>query len=497
MQSRTHLAAHAGAARDDSLTPALVLTLVAGSGGVLAVAFSAEIEELTIQPLSALLVGCAVLLGALIRRAAHAGGVSISFLLFVVLCLFHLGLYLQPALTGQMPSGLGSTVYETYWYNRSVLARSGLVVLVGLFAYATSVGVGFILRRCRRTSATTAEVDNARYESGWTATALADVGTAILVAGVFAWYAVSIAALGPGFALGNYLGYLGATKGDPLPLAYLAISVGTVLAAVRVRRGVGLVAVLVFCCFAIPAFVIGLRGQVLIPAVAAIPVLFRDPRNRSLVNLIQRRPARLALTAAVVGLLTVISLVQQLRLTGLQSVSQAPTQKISAFAGIQELGYSIRVVATSINWHEDLHQSYAGGATYLAPLLRPLQRLLGLPRLDADNDYGLMNVEIADRVGQIGGSMIGEAHHNFGLAGVAMVLALVGGITVAIDRPKTQALRTAWLGIAGLLTLMHVRNSFAPMIAWALASILAMGAAQILNKVHQTRKGSSGRDGFP
>lgn len=467
-------------------TPALTLLLVAGIGLLLAAIFPTEVERLSIRPLSLLLIGSAVLIGGLIQRAVRGRGHSLAFLLFVVLCFFHLGLYLQPALTGQMPARLGSIVYETHWYNQATLARSGLVVLLGLLAYATAIGVVTWVFPRFRARPEDPEPDDRHY-SRRVAAALSDVGAALLVLGVGAWYAISIAALGPGFAFRDYLSYLSATADEPLPLVYLVISVGTVLAAVRLRRGAGVVAALAFGLFALPAFLIGLRGEVLIPAVAAVPVLFRDPRNRALEGFVRRPAARVAMAAALIVLLIGISLVQQVRQSGIQSLGRPADHRVSALAAVQEMGYTVRVVATSISWHENLHEPYARGATYLAPLTRPVQRALGLPRLDAKSDFGLMNVEIATRIGPIGGSMIGEAHHNFGRAGAVGMLMLVGALASVVDRPRMGAWRTAWLGAVGLLTLMHVRNSFAPMVAWALASALAIAGAVVLSRFYQAR----------
>lgn len=449
--------------------------------------FANGLERLPIRVAAPLFVGGAVVLGELIRRSVRSQARSLAFLVYVVLCVFHLGLYLQPALTGTMATGLGTIVYWSDWYTEAALVRAGVVVLTGLLGYAGAVGlVSWLGPQCRAGAEPAAERKGS-YPTR-SAAALSDVGTGLLLIGVASWWFISVSQLGVSFVFGDYLRYLSATASQPLPYVYLAISVGTVLAAVRLRRRTGVVAVLAFLVFAVPGFVIGLRSEVLIPLVAAIPVWCRDPRNRHLLARLQRPGARLLLAGALVALLLGISFVQQVRLTGLQAVPSGTDRRVSALAAVQEMGYTIRVVITSLTWHDDLHEPYRHGATYVAPVIRAAERVLGLPRPEAEHDYGLMNVEIANRVGPIGGSMIGEAHHNFGEPGVIAVLALVGGLAAGIDRPRLSVWRAAWLGVVGLLALMHVRNSFAPLFAWGLAGTLAILAAMALSRLYRPRE---------
>lgn len=473
-------------ARDGGATRPLILVLATLVALVFVVAFSAELATWSIQPFSLLLVGTSIVLAALLRRSVRGKGHSLAFLIFVVLCVFHLGLYLQPAVTGEMPSGLGSIIYRSDWYTQASMVRAGIVILLGLLGYSAGVGVVTLLRP--GLWATTEMPERAHSYPSSLVAAIGDVGTALLVLGVLAWYVISVSELGPRFFLRDYLSYLVATGGQPLPVVYLLISLGTVLAAVRVRRRMGVLALIAFLLFAVPGFVIGLRGEVLIPIVAAIPVLFRDPRNEFLVRGQKRPSVRIGMVGGLLALLFGISLVQQVRLEGLQSITAGTDRQVSAIGALQEMGYTVRVVTTSLTWHEDLKEPYRNGSTYYTPIVRAVDRVLALPRPDADNDYGLMNVEIDHRIGPIGGSMIAEAHHNFGRPGVVGVLALVGLLAAAIDRPTVSVRRVAWLGCFGLLALMHVRNSFAPIYAWAVAAALSLGVASVLSWLYVKRE---------
>ena len=69
----------------------------------------------------------------------------------------------------------------------------------------------------------------------------------------------------------------------------------------------------------------------------------------------------------------------------------------------------------------------------------------------------MFNVEIANRVGQIGGSPVAEAFHNFGTVGVVLFMAVLGALLVRLERRSD-----AVVGVVLLPLLIQVRNSFAP-----------------------------------
>lgn len=462
----------------------MLLTTVSGSGLLLVLAFGPTLPLLPIRVVSLLLVAATVVLGLLVARSVRSRLHSVAFLLYVVICVFHVGLFVPPAVTGRLAAGFQQWGYTGGWYTEPSMSRAAVVVLDGLLGYATGVGLLTWLVPAVRAVRSGGPAERGEYRPK-VAAAAGDVGTGLLGVGVVAWYLISVSTLGPGFMLGNYLGYLSATADQPLPMVYLVISVGTVLAAVRLRRRMGVVAIVAFAAFALPAFVIGLRVEVLIPLVAAVPVWCRDPRNRATLLRWSRPAARVLAAGVLVGLLLAISLVQQVRLTGLQGAADAPQHQVSALAALQEMGYTIRVVVTTQSWHQDLHEPFRYGSTYYTPLVRATQRVLGLRRLEADVDYGLMNVEIAQRVGPAGGSVIAEADHNFGVPGVIGVLALLGAVAAGVDRPRPSVWGSTAVGLFGLLALMHVRNSFAPLFAWGAAGLVAVAAAVVLSRLYR------------
>ena len=452
--------------------------------GLLPVALlQSELERMPLRLVAVLTIAVAALIGVLILKAAPQGFWSITFLLYLVLCLFHLGLYVRPALLGEKAIKLSLVTYDRIWYTDAAMARAGVVVLLGLLAYGFGAGVRS-WRRYSRAGESEPEPEQgdsaARSLSG-----VADVGALAVLVGVTGWLYLSYTLVGQTFFLNGYLGFLSATAERSIHLCYLLISVGTTFGALRPRRPLVRMATVAFCLFAVLALMIGLRSEVLIPFTAAVAVLARDPANRPVLDRLRRPAARLAVGLAVIGLLVGISFVQQVRIAGIQALSGGSTHvEASALDAVDEMGHSIRVVITSLEWHEDLQEPYLLGETYYSPPIRAFARLMGADREEAATGYSLMNVEIADRVGPIGGSMIAEAEHNFGLPGVVLIMGLVGAAAAGGNSRRRSAWAQVVMGIVGLLALMHVRNSFAPLFVWGSAALMLACCGLALSRLY-------------
>ncbi|GGO21873.1 hypothetical protein GCM10010980_23430 [Corynebacterium marinum] len=184
--------------------------------------------------------------------------------------------------------------------------------------------------------------------------------------------------------------------------------------------------------------------------------------------------------------MSIVSLVRQLRKTGLGEFDFTGAI-LSPISAVEEMGFSLRVLHTTISWHEIRNEPFYGGVTYMAPFLRFVEGILGFNRLEGQPDYRLMNIEIGERVGQIGGSIIGEAHHNFGFLGIMCVLLAVGVLIGFLTLKARTALVLALLGVITVLFLMHVRNSFAPIPFWFGVGILFVGIAKLLSERQMKR----------
>jgi uncharacterized protein (TIGR03382 family) len=422
--------------------------------------FGSELATVSLAQISIMTVISSICLGVLIYRADRRGPWAFPFLYFLILFVFHGGLYLASALLGGPPAS--STRLQLLWFVAEPSVRAAYLVNVALVCYALGYAISrFVpgVRGSGRQQDDAARVFDDRSRNGIVA-----VGCAVTILSTLVWFVVSIDRVGPTFFLGSYLGYLRDTSGSALPWAYAGISLGVTLCALDPRNRLGRIGFGAFALFGVPAFVLGLRGEVLFPLVAVIGVMGCGRRLWR---------ARGFWLGCVVVLLS-ISFVSEARIDGLAALGRSSVA-LSPIRAVEEMGFSVRPVVTSVSWHEYSSEPFLRGATYVAPFDRQARRLLGLPVPDASNDHRLMNVEISDRVGPIGGSVIAEAHHNAGTPGVAVVLSLVGLLTGWLFRRRRSAVSLALSGVLAVLLLMHIRNSFAPIPAWG-----ALGCGLIL-----------------
>jgi hypothetical protein len=228
----------------------------------------------------------------------------------------------------------------------------------------------------------------------------------------------------------------------------LLISIGAVLGVVGGGR-VRVATWAIFGAYAVVAFLIGSRGAVLFPLLTLLVVEVRQGRRI--------RPLWTA--AGALGVLVLVGLVRQTRLTGFSQPVGALLA--SPFDALAEMGYSLRPTAVVIDWHSAA-EPFRDGVTLIAVPLRFIEKLTGWHGGPPAFDDRLFNVEIAQRVGAIGGSPIAEGYHNFGAAGVVLVLAAIGLTVGFAERAPRTPLGNALVGIVLLPLLVQVRNSFGP-----------------------------------
>jgi oligosaccharide repeat unit polymerase len=300
-------------------------------------------------------------------------------------------------------------------------------------------------------------------------------GCALVCAGLAGWlYFAFKAGLTPG---SSYLYYLGIKQIFPLQLVFYLFGVGFPWACIKTDWAPSKVAIAVFVAFGLFAFPIGLRGEVLFPLAAAAAILAFKHR-------LPKGPLTLVLATV---LLAAIAAISATRAKGLSNV-QLAFADFSPLKAMAELGSSLRVVASVISWQlaRGEHQYY--GSTYLYPLLDSFRRYILFVPFPPENQRFFFNAVIADRVGTIGGSMIGEAILNFGYPGMIVIMFLAG---LALARLNVIAKGPRLMAVAGVFMFMfmvHVRNGFADLplilllglcgsaLAWVIATSVGNGS---------------------
>lgn len=451
-------------------------------GGVVAVgvwSMRPLLVAVDLRTFSVACLGVAVVLGVIVWRASPTRYLSAAFLVYLLLAVFHLGLLVRPAMTGHR-GGQFTYALDRDWYQSAALQESGWLALLGLSGFA--LGVCAVTLPRVRSSSMPISHDNDVLTRGF-----ASAGALVTLIGMAGWLAFGINKVGFGFMSLGYLDFLSETASLPLPVAYMLVGLGVPLLALRLDRPAPLAVLLLFLGFGAVAFLMGLRNEIAIPVLGAIVAWAASPTSSRLRAWLLSPRGVVAAGIALLVALNGISLVQQVRLAGLAALnpSQVAARPIDA---VEEMGFTLRVVTVSRQWHDDNQEPFLDGATYWATLDRSLTPALGLFRLPATSDPRLMNVEIDRRVGAIGGSMIAEAHHNFAAPGTFVVLALFGAAAGAVSRPR-GAWTAALAGPLSVLELMHVRNSFAPIPMWAGAAALILAVGVALGALHRRREG--------
>lgn len=398
------------------------------------------------------------------NRRAGAGGSS--FLYFVIFALFHGGLVFAYAMRGQ-EALLGGG--DNSWIVPDQLAPAVKLAILGVAAAA--VGVAFAQPRTpapSRALLVTVGVGRLPLIAG-------------LAAAVGALIVGSVIMSNGGVGAAGYIEFLDAVAGDGM-FGYgsllLGLGLALMVAAGGRSRAAGWVGLGALALAALP---LGLRGPVLFPLVTMIMIEAK------------RRPLRLWIFALTsVAVLAAISVLRQTRAQGISGLLAGGWTRIDPLDGAAEMGYSLYPVVQVERWMTGGSEPMYG-STFIAPITRALERVLGASSMPADQDMRLFNVEIFTRVGPIGGSPIAEGYRNFEVLGVIIVMLLLGYMMARIDQLPGTAAGAAVAAVVMLPFVTAVRNSFAPVIPQILIGLSLVVVAY----AGSARVGSAGAGASP
>jgi hypothetical protein len=361
----------------------------------------------------------AICLTVLVR--GHPQGVYRPATAYLVLFgLFHGGLLLSAAMRGASVSA------DTQWLEDAHTPQAVSLCVLGMAGYTLAAGLAG------------RGAPPAPSRGGAVAGPL---GLAVQLAGLGVFATALVRAGGTGLLSGGYNTFVEVNGSDTaLAFGTLCTGMGAVLAVsaggrARIAGWAG------FGLYAMIALPLGTRGEVLFPLVAMVVIEARRRRIRPLWTL---------LVAGAV--LLCAGVIRQTRIGGLPALSGSwgLTAPLDAIA---EMGFSLRPVVVVLGWGEPPR----GGVTFVAVPVRFLESFLGWHGGPPVYDDRLFNIEIANRLGQIGGSPVAEAYHNFGTLGVVLFMAALGALLARLERRSD-----AVLGVVLLPLLIQVRNSFAP-----------------------------------
>jgi hypothetical protein len=357
-------------------------------------------------------------LAVLVR--GHPQGIYRPVVTYLVLFgLFHGGLLLSVAVRGE------SVSEDARWLEDARTPQAVSLAVLGMVGYTVAAGLA-------GRGAPPAAASRGGAVTG-------PLGLAVQLAGIGIFAVALVRAGGIDLLSGGYNAYVEANGTDTV-LAFGTLCSGTgALLAVSAGGHARVAAWAGFVLYAVIALPLGTRGEVLFPLMAMAVIEARRHRIR---------PLWTALAAA--GVLLLADVVRQTRIGGLLSPSWWLTAPLDAIA---EMGFSLRPVVVVLGWDEPVR----AGATFVAVPVRFLESFLGWHGGSPTYDDRLFNVEIANRAGQIGGSPVAEAFHNFGTLGVVLFMAALGVLLARLEKRSD-----AVIGVVLLPLMIQVRNSFAP-----------------------------------
>lgn len=377
-------------------------------------------------------------------------------MLLLVIVLFHVGLLIGPAVAGDFYLLSGAS---TDWVYTAQTRQAAWFVSSCVAAFAAGVNLTRILQ---------GPEDGVRIEDDRFSEVASGFGTVMLLTSIASWFALVLYLLGPGAFSSSYLDFFDATRTSAISYANLGISLGLGLVCVRPRGRWATIALVVFAVFAVASMSIGARSTVMFSAATGAVVMAHG----------RAMPRMRWLGLIVVSVASLLGVVRLTRLSGTSALGLDTLLRAPA-TGFAELGYTVRVVQTSFLWHDVRHEPLSHGATYTGWLARLIDvYVLNIPV--PLEDFRLMNVEIGSRIGGLGGSMLGEAHHNFGAVGGIALLFTLGALATAASRLVRTTLGVAVLAVMAGPLLIHVRNAFTPVVFAVLCGLCLIWLARLV-----------------
>ncbi|MBD1390511.1 O-antigen polysaccharide polymerase Wzy [Neiella sp. HB171785] len=392
----------------------------------------------------------------IIANTVPKGVWSISFIFFIAFGVFHGGLILA--------SGMGGITDEDILYQISFWFSSeetyNAIHLINLSFLA--LGIGVVV--CTKPQQLAGPLNTTEYQKK-----LFDIGGLMVSAVVVLFFMVAIAT----GAIASYGSYLSVVDSTPIvgllfTYIYLFIGLGMVLLTVCYDKSFGNRYFVVFAIWALVAFKLGLRGEVMFPSAVGACMLGRKckPMNGAL------------LVLAIIVFLISAGIVKNLRVSGDYSGSQE--MSMNPLNAVAEMGSSLRAVDEVIRWRRSGDELLMG-ASYWAPIERQLALLIPqMERLPAAEDHRLLNVKVIERTGPIGFSPVAEAYINFGESGVFILFVLFGAVLAMLDNLRSTLVGDVLLGVSLLPLFVMIRNSFAHVPVQIILGVVVTGALMIM-----------------
>ncbi|MBS1586543.1 MAG: O-antigen polysaccharide polymerase Wzy [Bacteroidetes bacterium] len=364
---------------------------------------------------------------------------SASSIFIIIFWCFHFGVILSNAFGLNIASVTGNDIFWQ-WIDSPFYTKAEGLALIGIAAFSLIT----VLRSNHlpeKPEEETESLQDSRYFKP-----LLILAYVLVLGGIGGWLYIMLSMGGVQALFAGYAFYLRFIEDYPsISIVYWAIGVGLAMLGVvndwrRIRVGF-----IIFITWSLIAFIMGLRGEVLYPACAFL-VTFARQRQLS------QKPVLLVIP---VVLLSLISFVRVFRVD--ETVN---AESFNPLYGLLELGGSLQTVVIAEEWINDGTDHFRYGETIIAPFDRMLDRVTLSQRVDADQDFRLMNVAMGERNGPYGFSPVAEGYMNLGALGVAILMALLSLLLNFFDSKPSGIFIDPLAGGITFILFTFIRNSF-------------------------------------
>ncbi|WP_339726311.1 O-antigen polysaccharide polymerase Wzy [uncultured Paraglaciecola sp.] len=379
-----------------------------------------------------------IILSVILYVTLPKGMWSICFIFFSVVGVFHIGLVLANAVNGITDE---DTLYQIsrWFYN---LETENAIHVVNLAMIGFALSAILFSKKANDHNSSNGQSQVAYRKR------LFHTGGILLGVFVAIFFALTIAT----GAISSYGAYLAVMNSNPLiamifSYLYFFIGVAFVFICVSYSKGFGYLYFGLFAIWALFAFKIGLRGEVMFPSAVAGCMLGR--KGAPIKGYI--------LAIGIIVFLIITGIVKNARVSGDYSGDVG----INPLNAIAEMGSSLRAVQETIKWRKNDNFELLLGASYWAPFERQFALFIPqLERVNVEDDGRLLNIVVQKKAGPIGFSAIAEAYINFGEKGVIMVFFLLGWAMAKLDSSTSSIRNDILIGVALLPIFVTIRNSF-------------------------------------